>query len=404
MWDAVNPHTGKRRVDEAFPPELFPVRRDQEMMVRARNGSTWQLVGSDNFNSLMGSPPVGLVYSEYAVANPAAWGYMRPILLENGGWAIFISTPRGKNHFYDLLRSAGREPGWFSQTLTNDDTRVFTKAEMDAELRQMQAAHGEDYGRSLWMQEYFSSFDAAIPGSIWGDMIDRLMRAGRIGRFGFDPALSVHTGWDLGRTDDTVIWFYQVLWGEVRVIDYHESNMKDAPYYGRLLRGEREASSDPDSPDERLKARTRHYRYGTHWLPHDARPRTLAGGGRSILQQLNAENVGRCAIAPRLDVQEGIQAGRATLARAWFNLAACEAGIERLRAYHRVWDAELKRFSDHPEHDASSHAADAWRTLAVAWREVKPPAEKKPAPVVRGPATIGEYIRLAERERAPWRI
>ena len=98
MWDAINPHTQKRRIDEAFPQEIRRTTRDQEMQIVFKNGSTFQLVGSDNFNSLVGSPPVGLVFSEYALSDPSAWGYLRPILLENGGWAIFNSTPRGRNH------------------------------------------------------------------------------------------------------------------------------------------------------------------------------------------------------------------------------------------------------------------------------------------------------------------
>jgi hypothetical protein len=107
VWDAVNPHSGLRRINEAFPRELRESTRETDMAIRFKSGSLWQLVGSDNYNSLVGSPPVGVVFSEFALADPSAWGYLRPILAENNGWALFITTPRGRNHastFYRPLR------------------------------------------------------------------------------------------------------------------------------------------------------------------------------------------------------------------------------------------------------------------------------------------------------------
>jgi len=356
IWDAINPHSGKKRIDEAFPKELRKTTRDQEMTIVFLNGSTWQVVGSDNFNSLMGTTPAGLVMSEYALGNPSAWGYLSPILMENNGWALFISTPRGNNHFKALCKSAERDDEWFCQALTAEETGVFTKQQLDSELRRMQDLHGDDYGRSLWMQEYFVSFDAAIPGAIWADAVDTAQRDGRIGDVAVDGAYPVSTAWDLGRTDDTVIWFFQVIGGQVRVVDWHSSNNKEIPFYGKLLRD---------------WARKNRCSYGTHWVPHDAKPRRLGMGGKSIWQQLQDENVGRFAFTPNLDRQEGIQAGRATLAKAWFDRGRCEMGIEHLRAYHREWDDEKKRFSDVPMHDYTSHTADAWRYLSLVWRQPK---------------------------------
>jgi phage terminase large subunit len=95
IWDAINPGTGRRRIDDAFPLALRDSTREQDMFIRFKNGSTWQVVGSDNYNALVGSPPVGVVFSEYALSDPSSWAFIRPILAENGGWALFISTPRG---------------------------------------------------------------------------------------------------------------------------------------------------------------------------------------------------------------------------------------------------------------------------------------------------------------------
>lgn len=370
MWEAVNPHTGKRRMDEAFPREMRATTREQEMSIIFSNGSTFQLVGSDNFDSLVGSPPVGLIFSEYALSNPRAWGYLRPILLENGGWAGFNSTPRGKNHFKDLCDLAEREHGrnWFYQTLTADETQVFTPEQLASELREMQAEHGEAYGRSLFLQEYFCSFDAAVPGSIWGDCVERAEREGRVVDFPMDAQCPVDTGFDLGRTDDTSIWFRQIVGRNIDIVDHHASNLKDIPFYVDLL----------------LEKRKLHgWKYGTHWLPHDARPRTLAAGGKSILQQFKDAadkhpELGRFAICPRLDRQEGIQAGRATFPHCRFHKTRCANGLESLRHYHREWDAEAKIFLDIPNHDWASHDADSWRTLSLTWKFVKPKQPDSP--------------------------
>lgn len=356
MWDSVNPHSGKRRIDEAFPKEIRKRYSEQEMMVGFHNGSTFQLVGSDNFNSLVGSPPIGLVFSEYALSNPAAWAYLMPILEENGGWAGFNGTPRGNNHYKALCRLAQTENGWFYDERNADQTSVFTEEQLASILRQLQATHGDDYGKALFLQEYYGSFDAAIPGSVWGDCLDKAQVAGRIGRVKVDPAVLVHTAWDLGRTDATAIWFYQHVGAEIHVVGYHESALKDIPYYANFLREKKKEWG---------------IQYGTHWLPHDARARTLAAGGKSIQQQMIDEDVGRIVIAKRLDHVDGIQGARATFPYCWFDADACEYGIEVLRNYHYEWDEEKRVFTSMPAHDWASHGASAFRTLSLSWKRPK---------------------------------
>ena len=378
MWTAINPHSGKRRIDEAFPHEIRRRTLEQEMVIEFHCGSTFQLVGSDNFNSLVGSPPVGLVFSEYALSNPSAWSYLMPILEENGGWVIFNSTPRGDNHFKGMCSLASKEPGWMLDVRTADDTEIFSKKQLESILRQMQEQHGEAYGRSLWLQEYFVSFDAAIPGSIFAEWLDRAKRAGRIVDFEADPSELMHTAWDLGRTDATAIWFFKVVNGEILVCDYHESALKDIPYYVALLLGTPDAADSVQ--DAALKRRLKGVKYGTHWLPHDARARTLAAGGKSIQQQMIDSDVGRIAIAKRLDHNDGIQAARATLPHCRFHATRCAQGLNVLRHYHYEWDDEKKRFSDMPMHDWASHGASAFRTLSLSWRV--PKDAPKDAPIM----------------------
>jgi phage terminase large subunit len=355
MWDAINPHTGRLRIDDIFPREIRSFTREHEMMLGIAN-STFQLVGSDNFNSLVGSPPVGMVFSEYALSNPSAWGYLMPILEENGGWVGFNSTPRGKNHFRSHCTFAEKEPGWFCEALTADDTGIYSPDQLASILRQLQATHGEDYGRALFLQEYYVSFDAAIPGSIWGEALAKAQAQGRIGVVPVDTQFPVSTAWDLGYEDATAIWFFQLVAGDIRIIDYHESNHKDIAFYIELLKA---------------KAKEHGCTYATHWLPHDARPRTLAAGGKSMLQQFNDTKLWRFAIVPRLDKQEGIQAARTTLSRCWFNEATCEKGLEALHQYHHEWDEENKCFTINPVHDFSSHGADAFRYLSLCWKHPK---------------------------------
>ena len=123
IWDGID-RQGRRIIDQAFPKEIRKTQNEHEMKIEFINGSIWQVVGSDNYNSLIGANPVGIVFSEWSVAKPSAWDYMRPILAENGGWALFIYTPRGRNHGYDIYKVAKTNPAWFSQLLSVDDTKI----------------------------------------------------------------------------------------------------------------------------------------------------------------------------------------------------------------------------------------------------------------------------------------
>jgi len=365
IWDAINPHTGLKRIDEAFPQEIRSKTLSQEMKIEFLNGSTWQLMGSDNYNALVGSPPIGLTFSEYALSNPSSWGFLRPIMLENGGWAIFNSTPRGKNHFYKLMNMAQESDSWFSQILTNDKTHLFTQEQLKEELDELIAEHDETYGTSLWLQEYFCSFDAALPGAIWAESMAKVSSEGRIKSVPHTPGYPVHSAWDLGFDDDTAIWFYQVIKEEVRIIDCFAINFKDPDYFaeGVLL------------PKKNLG-----WRMGVNWLPHDAFAKKQGMGGKTIRQQfvdlrdqmIDAHNydIGTFARVPNVSKKDGIDAARKTFKRCVFD-ASVEEATESLKAYRRKYDEEKKIFSNEPVHDWSSHYADAFRYLSLTWRQSK---------------------------------
>jgi len=369
IWDAVDPHTGKKRIDWAFPPEIRARTRNNEMYLELKNGSTWQVVGSDNFNSLVGSPPVGCVFSEWSLSNPSAWSYLRPILRENGGWALFNFTPRGRNHAVQMFEGAKGDPDWFAQKLSAKDTGVFSPEDLEKERLEYMRELGPDDGEARFRQEYLCDFDAPLVGSYYARIIADIEEQGRIGTVDWDRLLPVHTAWDLGYTDDTAIWFYQVVRQEIRIIDYYQASGQDIVHYAKHLQ------SKP-------------YTYAKHNVPWDAVPKTLASGGKSIIEQLAAHlGINSIRVVPNLDLQDGIQAVRAILPRCWFDAGRCKQGLEALRQYQREWDEDRKVFKPKPLHNWASHPSDGFRYLAVSYTEDNPAA--KPSGVFRAP-TLNE--------------
>jgi hypothetical protein len=356
IWEAVNPHTGKARIDEAFPPELRANTRGNEMFIKFRCGSTWQVVGSDNYNSLVGAPPVGLVLSEWALADPNAWAYLQPILEENGGWALFITTPRGRNHAATFYESCKVEPEWYTERQTAQDTGVFSQEQLDRIKREYIANYGDD-GEQRFLQEYFCSFDAGVVGAYYSREMQRAEEDKRICSVPYDPSAPVYTAWDLGIGDSTAIWFLQVCGRELHLVDYIERSGVGLDVYAKEIK-------------------ERPYVYEAHILPHDAEAREL-GSGKSRVEILEGFGI-RSIIAPKLGVDDGIQAARALIARSWFDETRCKRGIDALRQYRREWDDKLKIFKSRPLHDWASHGADAFRYLAVGLQERKVTRKGKP--------------------------
>lgn len=376
IWDAVNPHTGRRRIDEAFPHAIRETTREAEMFIKFKNGSSWQCLGSDNFQGAIGSAPAGIVYSEWAQSNPSSRGYLRPILAENNGWQAYITTPRGKNHAWMTFRAAEREEGAFAQILPATITDVFTSQQLAAERQEYIDTYGADMGAALFEQEYLCSFDAAILGSYWGAELRHAEQNGRITTVEHDPAWPVHTAWDIGYDDDTAIWFFQVIGNEIHVLDYYANSGKDPDHYASQLLG-REVRIDiidkricvtKGDPIPGLEHRLA-YKQGKVNLPHDARAKTLAAAGKTVEDQLAAvfgwQNV---QIVPNLSREDGHQAARKAIQKCWWDVGVMEA-IETLKQYQREWDDNKKMFKDVPLHDWTSHCADAFRYLAVAYQQ-----------------------------------
>jgi hypothetical protein len=347
IWDAVNPHTGRKRVNEAFPRKTRVRTRGAEMTIEFRNGSVWQVCGSDNYNSLVGSPPVGIVFSEWALAKPEAWTYLRPILAENGGWALFLWTPRGRSHATRAFEARARDPEWFTLKSPATATDVFSPEQLARERDELIAETGsEEEGRARFASEYLVDFDAAAPGAYYATLIGEAERDGRIGRTPYDPALKVDTAWDLGIDDYTAIWFFQQAGREVRVIDYFETRGEGLQAVAR-----RAIAAKP-------------YVFGAHHLPHDVMVRELGAAGRSRLETLDGLGVRPVAVGAAMDPEERINAARLMIPICWFDAERCAGGLDRLRAYRKRWSRQTRSYGG-PLHDEASHAADAFGEFAA---------------------------------------
>lgn len=340
IWDGID-RQGRRLIDQAFPPALRTSTNATEMKIGFAGGSLWQVVGSDNYDALVGANPCGIVFSEWSLTDPAAWTYLRPILRENAGWALFIFTPRGRNHGWTLYDLATQHGDWFAQTLTVADTSVLSEAEIEAERK-------DGMSEEMIAQEFYCDFDIGMPGAYYAKEFAQLEQGGRLGEVPWDPRLPVHTGWDLGIGDSTAIWFAQrEPLGDrfsLRLIDYYEASGVGASHYAKIVR---------DKP----------YTYGEHFLPHDAANRDW-GSGQSRVDSLATLGL-RVRVLPRPGaVEDGIEAVRVLLGQCRFDRAKTARGLEALRQYRKEWDERLHMFRLRPRHDWTSHGADAFRTLA----------------------------------------
>lgn len=351
IWDAINPRTGRRRIDDAFPHEIRASTRETDMFIRFKNGSTWQVLGSDNYDALVGSPPVGVVFSEYALADPSAWAFLRPILAENGGWAIFISSVRGNNHFARLVRYAIDDADWYGEIAPVSKTQAIPVKTIEREHRELVAERGEDEARAIVAQEYECDFNSAIPGAYYGKMLTDLEREGRIGSFPAVEGVPVGTAWDLGIGKNMAIWLYQVLPDRIRLIGYI-------------------SGAGSGIEDHVAELNKRGHTYDDHLLPHDVTCSDI-GAGRRRIDILYSLGVKARPVTRQL-VDDGIAAVYWLLPQCEFDAVGCAEGLDSLRAYHRKWNEKAHTYEDRPDHDWSSHGADAFRTLASGIRQYRP--------------------------------
>jgi len=318
---------------------------NSELRIDFSNGSRFRVYGADNYNAMRGLYFDSIVCDEMADFPASAWPtVLRPAISDRHGSCTFISTPKGKNEFWELWHDAQDNPNWFTAMHKASQTNILDKEELKEAKRTM----GED----RYEQEFECSFEAAIQGAYYAQEMKDATNENRVTSVPYDPAMSVITAWDLGIGDSTSIWFCQFLGGgEVRVIDYYENSGVGLDHYAKVLLN-------------------KEYHYEQHILPHDVQVKEL-GTGKSRLEVLDALGIRNIEIAPKLAIEDGIQAARTMIPRCYFDETKCNRGIEALRQYRRDFDEKNKTWRGRPLHDWTSHGADAWRYMAVGYRPLQ---------------------------------
>ena len=298
---------------------------EAELRVDVPNGHRIQLFGADNPDSLRGPYWDGVVWDEYAQMRPRVWSeVVRPALADREGWATFIGTPLGKNHFYDLYHQAQSDPAWHTAIYRASETGVLD----DAELASARATMSPEQ----YAQEFECSWESALIGSYYGSYLETAQAEDRVTRVPWEPNTPVHTAWDLGISDATAIWFLQPVGRMLHVIDYLEASDHGLEWYAKVLK---------DKP----------YTYGRHFFPHDIEARDFSSDGRTRLAMAEQLGLRPAVVVPRGDVADGIQAVRSLFPRFVFDTEKCHDGIEALKAYRREWSETRKTWGEHPLHD-----------------------------------------------------
>lgn len=336
IWDSIT-NTGEKFLDY-IPKELITGTNGTEMKISLANNSVIQLIGSDNIDSLMGTNPIGIIFSEYALQDPRAYQFLRPILLGNDGFSLFVSTPRGRNHFFELYQIAQNSPDWFCSKLSVEDTGHISVHEIEKEI-----ADGL-ISQDLAFQEYYTSFEMGIEGSYYTKYIDKMKVKGQIGMVPWESAFKVHTAWDLGVRDSTCIIFFQVIGQTVRLIDCYENSKQGLEHYVKVI------ESKP-------------YSYGKHMAPHDIRVQEFGSG---ITRIEKARQLGiKFTIADDVSIVDGIEAVRSAFSKIWIDEKNCAPLIKALENYRQEFDVKKKVYKSHPLHNWASHYADCMRYLCI---------------------------------------
>jgi len=344
IWDGIT-NDGKRMLDYIPKSIVIGNPNNTEMKIwieGIRGQSLIQLIGADSFDSVMGTNPRGVVFSEWSLMDPMAYEFVKPILAANGGWCAFIYTPRGKNHGWDLAEIARRNPDtWFFEILTVDDTRVLSKDQIENERK-------NGMPEDLIQQEFYCNFNRGQEGSYYGRQIDELRKKCQICHVSYEPSVPVRTYFDLGIGDSTAIWFAQFVGKEIHLINYYENSGEGLAHYVRILDDYRRETGCV---------------YDLNVAPHDIQARELSTG---MTRLETARRLGlNFRVAPKLSLESGIEAVRMILGRCWFDEKRCEHGLKCLENYRKEYNEKFRVYSDRPKHDYASHGADAFRMLGI---------------------------------------
>jgi hypothetical protein len=343
LWDGMD--KGGMKFMDHIPKEIRAKRANEhEMKITLVNGSTFQLAGTDRLD-VVGTNPVGCVFSEYSLQNPRVWDFIRPILVENDGWAVVNGTPRGKNHLWTLKNMAENNDEWFYSLLTVDDTGAISAKAIEAEREQ-------GMSEALIQQEFYCSFEYGQEGSYFAELISKMYKDGRITELPVAESSLVHTAWDIGMGDSTAIWFFQEAGGWYHLIDYYEMNGTSVDHYVKVLKD---------------KERNLNYNYGTHYAPHDIEVRDWSAEKTQTRRKV-AEDLGvKFKTLPKIRYkQDSIDSARKILPMCRIDRVKCKHGINSLQNYMKQWNEKMQVFADKPLHNWASDGADAFQCFAMA--------------------------------------
>lgn len=350
VWNGIDTKNEMRFLDH-FPSKLISHKNENEMRIHFKNGSIWQAIGGDDIDRHVGTNPIGVVLSEWALLNPSVFDYIRPILRENDGWCLKITTVRGKNHAWKDAKLAEKlqesDPNWLYVNQTINDTDVISDSDIEEE-------RASGMSESLIRQEYYNDPEIPIEGSYYINEINRARKDGRITSIPYDPKIPVDTYWDIGFSDFTVVVFVQEIGMERRIIDVYANSGETVGHYAGILR-------------------ERYNGYGKHYGPWDLEIKQLAAGGKSVYDVARSQGIKFNVTPQPKNVMDGIEQVRNIFPSLWFDERKCERLIEALSSYRKEplpdklqssADANEKAYKDTPLHDWTSHYADAMRIMA----------------------------------------
>lgn len=336
---------------------------ESELRVDLPGGRRIRLYGSDNYERLSGIYLDGVVLDEYGDMDPRAWKeVIRARLSDRQGWAFFIGTPKGVNHFADLWEAAQKDDEWFSLTLKASETGILPASEL---LSARQSMDEEDY-----QAQYECSFSASVVGSYWGREMQKAENEGRITGVPYQPEIGVETWWDLG-VDNMAVWCTQTVGREIHVIDHLEGEGAGLPAYAKALHD-------------------RGYVYTSHNAPHDARGREI-GTGKTRLETAAGLGI-KFNVVPDVGVGDGIDLARSFIARCYFDRKKTEQGRSALVSYRKIWDEKRKTFHNEPYKDWATHSADAFRYLAVGHKPPGIPRRAQPTRISTSSAGAQSWL------------
>ena len=346
IWESIDARTGIKFLDH-IPESQIASTDKAELLIRLKNGSTIQLCGADNYDSLVGSNPVGIVYSEFSLCHPLSWQYLQPILAENDGWAAFIFTPRGDNHAHELYEQNLNNANWHVNMLTVDETREWDGSECVTQDA-IEAARAAGMRAQMIQQEFYCSFEAALVGAYWAEELAQLLKKGHICDYGLNARYPVDTFWDLGIGDSTALWFTQSLGNNTyNLINYYENNGQRIDHYVDIVKDFKTANR---------------VSYGTHYMPHDAKNRSIQTG-MTTADYATSLGLNVCVLERPLHKADAIEAGRFILPNCRIHAENCRNGLACLRSYQASYNERL-RVSGAPLHNWASHGADAFMLFA----------------------------------------